>query len=144
MTTTPINPLDFSSTQGISQSFGQAASNAMNGDDFMLLLLAQLKHQNPMEPMNDNELMAQFTQLNSLNELQNIGQALKDLANSDKLPQASNLIGKQVEVASADGQGVVGVVSGVSLVNDQIMLSLGDQELPLDDLISVTEVEQAE
>ena len=144
MTTTPIDLQNFSSTQAINQTRGQVASKAMDGDDFMLLLLAQLKHQNPMEPMNDNELMAQFTQLNSLSELKNISKALQDLAKSDKLPQASNLIGKQVEVAGADGQKVVGVVSGVSLVNDQIMLSIGDRELPLDDLISVTEVEQAE
>lgn len=144
MTTNPINPLNFYSSQATNQTLGQAASNDMQGDDFMLLLLAQLKHQNPMEPMNDNELMAQFTQLNSLSELQNISQSLQDLANSDKLPQAANLIGKQVEIGSADGQNIVGVVSGVSLVNDQIMLSLGDQELPLDDLVSVTDMEQPE
>ena len=133
-TTTPIT-----STQAISQPRGGTASNAMDGDDFMLLLLTQLKHQNPMEPMNDKELMAQFTQLNSLEELKSINKALQDLSGSDKLPQASNLIGRQVEVAGSDGENIVGIVSGVSLINDQIMLSVGNQELPLDNLLSVAE-----
>lgn len=127
------------STSGLS-----SASNAMDSDDFMLLLLAQLTNQNPMEPMDDNELMTQFTQLNSLQELQNISATLSELLTSESLLKASSLIGKQIEAYDTSGEIISGEVTGVSFDQGQIMLTLGDQEIPLDNLLSVASVESEE
>ncbi len=46
---------------------------------FMKMLLAQLRHQNPLEPMDDKEMIGQMTQLNSLQELQKINSTLQTL-----------------------------------------------------------------
>lgn len=54
----------------------------MGGDEFMTILLAQMRHQNPLEPMDDKELISQMTSLNSLSELQKINATLMMLVQS--------------------------------------------------------------
>jgi flagellar basal-body rod modification protein FlgD len=49
------------------------------GSEFMQILLAQLRNQNPMQPMDDNQLIGQMAQLNSLQELQKISTTLDGL-----------------------------------------------------------------
>jgi flagellar basal-body rod modification protein FlgD len=66
-----------------------SASGGLSGFDanaFMAILLAQLRNQNPLEPMDDKELVAQMTQLNSLEELKKISSGIDTLI---KLMQAS-------------------------------------------------------
>jgi hypothetical protein len=41
-------------------------------EDFLTLLVTQLKYQDPLEPMNEREMVAQLCQLQSLAELQQI------------------------------------------------------------------------
>lgn len=54
---------------------------AMDGGEFMMILLTQLRNQNPLEPMDDKELISQMAQLNSLQELQKINASLSTLVN---------------------------------------------------------------
>ena len=43
-----------------------AKSNELDSSQFMQILLVQLTHQNPLEPIDNAEMMSQFSQLNSL------------------------------------------------------------------------------
>ncbi len=137
MTILPTPSVDLASAGGLTQMSGSASMPNMNGNEFMMLLLAQLKNQNPLEPLNDQDLMAQFTQLNSLQELQYISAALQSFASSNQLTGATSLIGKTVEYSSDEGEVQSGVVTGVSMLNDQIMLWLGEECIPLFAVISV-------
>jgi flagellar basal-body rod modification protein FlgD len=56
-----------------------ASVPGVDGSAFMEVLLAQLRHQNPLEPMDDKELIGQMAQLNSLQELQKINATLVTL-----------------------------------------------------------------
>ena len=70
-------------------SASPSATSALSGFDanaFMAILLAQLRNQNPLEPMDDKELIAQMTQLNSLEELKKISAGIDTLI---KLSQAA-------------------------------------------------------
>ncbi len=63
-------------------SASQNTTSALNGFDanaFMAILLAQLRNQNPLEPMNDKDLVAQSSQLNSLEELKKISAGIDTL-----------------------------------------------------------------
>jgi len=71
-----------SSPSTTSQAATQSASSALNGFDsnaFMAILLVQLRNQNPLEPMNDKDLIAQMAQLNSLEELKKISAGIETL-----------------------------------------------------------------
>jgi flagellar basal-body rod modification protein FlgD len=114
----------------------------MDNGGFMSLLLAQLRNQNPLEPMQDKDMMAQFTQLNSLQELQKMESMFEQMSTSNQLGNAAGLIGKSVKVAGDDGEDITGVVTGVTFSGGKIMLNLGDKQVPLDSLISVTAGDQ--
>jgi flagellar basal-body rod modification protein FlgD len=111
--------------------------NFMDGTQFMQLLLAQLRNQNPLEPLEDREMMGQLTQLNSLQELQKINQSIQDLASANQLGDAAGLIGKTVQFSNGEEETSSGVVTGISLVEGQVMLWVGERSFPLTSLIAI-------
>lgn len=116
-------------------------STGYGSNEFMLMLLAQLRHQNPMEPMKDNEMMAQFTQLNSLQELQSIKQMMTQFTNRNQVSSAADLIGKVILAADAEGT-IEGRVDGFSIVSGQVYLQVGEYSVPLSALVAVKEAPQ--
>ena len=64
-------------------AYAQAASSlgatSLDSTQFMQLLLAQMRNQNPLEPMNDKEMISQLAQLNSMQTLQKISSSLDKL-----------------------------------------------------------------
>ncbi|MBI1749402.1 MAG: hypothetical protein HY234_08170 [Acidobacteria bacterium] len=52
-------------------------SNQLNGDAFMKLLVAQLKAQDPFEPLKPTEFMGQLVQFNTLDQLIRIRKAVE-------------------------------------------------------------------
>jgi len=122
-----------SNTSGVQAStFGGFDSGA-----FMKLLLAELQHQNPLEPMDDKDMMAQMTQLNSLSELQGIKSAMDNMVVSNEFIYASSLIGKTVKADFGHGKIIEGAVTGLTQVNGSLMLQVEDTEVPIS---AITEV----
>jgi len=64
----------------------------MGKHDFLMLLIAQLRHQNPLEPQNDQDFGAQLAQFSQLEQLENMNQSMALMA----LQQSYGLIGKFV------------------------------------------------
>jgi flagellar basal-body rod modification protein FlgD len=115
-------------------------TNSLDESDFMVMLVAQLKNQNPMEPMDDKALMGQVTQLNSLHELQAISAQLKTLATSSQTSYAASLIGKQVKTYKTGEEPVEGQVTAMEIIDGDVILTIGDKTALLS---SVTEVKEA-
>lgn len=108
------------------------------GSQFMQLLLAQLRNQNPLDPVNDKEFMTQLTQVNSMQELQKINATLSSLVKADGLSEAAGLIGRHVRAGAGEsGQARSGLVTAVTLVGDRVMLSVGGEQVALSDVIAV-------
>ena len=103
----------------------------------MQILMAQLTHQNPLEPMDNSEMMTQFSQLNSLQELREIHTGMDKLAASNQVIYLASLIGKSVKVNRPDGNVLVGVVSEVITEKDNPQLLVGNEKVALEDVIEV-------
>jgi flagellar basal-body rod modification protein FlgD len=76
-------------------------------DDFLNLMVVQLKNQDPLNPMDNNEFIAQTTQFSSLEQLINMNESIKNLTESlanntsnEKLYNAANYIGKEAKYFS--------------------------------------------
>ena len=79
-------------------------SDKMDKDAFMKLMLAQMKNQDPTNPLKSHEMAAQLAQFSSLEQLQNINTTLGELQKGQKPQesfQALNFIGKGVSGDSA-------------------------------------------
>jgi flagellar basal-body rod modification protein FlgD len=96
------------------QSIPKAAKNVMGKDDFMRLLMTQLRNQDPLNPMDHKEMATNLAQFGSLEQLQNIGtgiQGMKNSFNDGRKMDVLNYIGKKVqatgnEVNLMEGQAV--------------------------------------
>lgn len=75
------------------------SDKSMGRDDFLNLLVVQLKNQDPMDPMESAEFSAQLAQFSSLEQLTNLNNGVEKLLyqqSSTTSTQAVNFIGKSV------------------------------------------------
>ncbi|MBV1787719.1 flagellar hook capping protein [Marinobacterium sp. D7] len=89
---------------------------AVSQEDFLKVLLAQLQFQDPLEPLDNNEFIAQFAQLTNLEQTQQFNEKLDTLLSLQNAGQAINLLGRSVE-AAIDSGSIVGEVTSVSFSN---------------------------
>lgn len=111
--------------------------DALGKDDFMKLLLAQLQHQDPLKPMDDQQFVAQVAQFNALEQMQSVNKTLTAVLDAQRLTEASGLIGKTVEATGSDGKAITGAVTGVSVVKGMTKLHLGEKIVDLDKVTKV-------
>ena len=71
------------------------ATNDLGKDAFLKLLIAELSNQDPLNPMEDREFIAQMAQFSSLEQMQNMNKTLESMAEANKF-SAVSYIGKAV------------------------------------------------
>lgn len=81
------------------------ANNNLGKDDFLKLLITQLTHQDPTQPMEDREFIAQMAQFSTLEQMTNMNESFTTLSNMLASNQAMGLLGKTVEII--DGETVI-------------------------------------
>ena len=87
----------------------KATGGALTGskDEFLKLFMAQLEHQDPLDPKNGADMVAQLAQFSSVEQAQQTNQHLIDLANAQSSTSSaslSNLVGRDCNVAAGDFQ----------------------------------------
>ncbi len=98
-----ISSVSSSSTPALPASAGQT----LGKNDFIKLLITQMRNQDPLNPLDQNQFLAQTAQFSSLESLQNIGTQLTDLktmAQGQSLTQGASLLGKSATAMGRDVQ----------------------------------------
>ncbi|KHF39775.1 flagellar hook assembly protein FlgD [Halalkalibacter okhensis] len=78
----------------------QTGQGILGKDDFLKILITQLQNQDPANPMDDREFIAQMAQFSSLEQMTNMNQAMQKfvtMQTTQNLVQHSELIGKKVQ-----------------------------------------------
>jgi flagellar basal-body rod modification protein FlgD len=104
-------------------------SENLGKEDFLKLLIAQLTHQDPTEPMKDTEFVAQLATYSGLEQQMNMNKNLETLIASNNASTAANaigLIGMVVGFTNADGQLQTGQVAFLDIVGGEVNLVLFD------------------
>jgi len=114
-----------------------AASTASSMDNFMLMMLAQLTNQNPLEPMKDSDMLSQYAQLNSVQELQSIQSLMDQVASANQTGYAASLIGKTITANPANGDPISGVVTGITMDSGKIYVHVGDQKALVSEIVEI-------
>ena len=91
----------------------KTAGGEMGKDEFLKILITQLSHQDPTQPMQDKEFIAQMAQFSSLEQMTNVSAEISKVAALLTKGQAVSLLGRMVEVV-AGSQVVEGTVDEVS------------------------------
>jgi flagellar basal-body rod modification protein FlgD len=90
------------------------SNGALGKDAFLKLLVAQLQHQDPMNPMNDSEFMGQMASFSTLEQVTNLAAANQKIAGSLTSTSAVGLIGRTVTYTDESDQIHTGVVEKVT------------------------------
>jgi flagellar basal-body rod modification protein FlgD len=116
---------------------------ALGKDDFLKLLVAQLQHQDPMQPTDNAEYMGQLAQFSTLEQITNVGEEMKRMRASSQVDQAVAMIGKSVGYTTPEGTTATGVVDAVEIVDGEIHLRVGQADITPADVTSVRSVTQS-
>lgn len=110
---------DFSSAQSAGQvGDPNAGFNDLNTNDFLSLLLEELQNQDPLNPMDNAEMIQQIGLIREIGATDTLTNTLTDLSHSQELVTASNLIGQTVNGLSDDSTNVNGTVDRVTVSTD--------------------------
>lgn len=85
-----------------SQGQQRVGSSDIGKDGFLQLLLAQLKHQDPMNPVDNTEFLAQQAQFTQIEKLDQLNSSINK---ANAISQAGTMIGKNIEYVVLDSNG---------------------------------------
>jgi len=123
---------------------GDSAKTNTNSDldKDAFLLVTQLQYQDPLNPTDDKQFIAQMAQFSSLEQMQNLN------SNSSKM-LAYSLMNKVVQAevsdeATGDTETVTGTVDGITTEEGKTYLHVDGKDVSVDDITTITDISQAQ
>ena len=101
----------------------ESKASQLDKDDFLKLLVTQLRYQNPLEPMDNNEYIAQLAQFSSLEQMQNLTLQVANLSALSTIGKSASAIVEQSEIEGV----ITGIAFNEGAVN--LIIDTGDYEV---------------
>ncbi len=139
-----INPTTTASSGGATTPTGTRPGSSLGKDDFLKLLVTQLQHQDPLNPMDDMQFMQQMAQFSTLEQITNVGTEIQRLSFAGQLSQGVGLIGRTVTYEDADKSLVTGVAERVEMEGAKITVVVDGKQVKPDSIRSVSGVASTE
>lgn len=121
---------------------GQVDSKALDQQDFLKIMIEQMRQQNPLEPQDNSQFFAQIAQFDTLDTMREIATALNSLTAVSELANASALVGRTVTAYIDLGpdpvtglprppQVVEGPVTRITFDENGPVVHIGDVPVPM-------------
>ncbi|HAC92653.1 MAG TPA: flagellar biosynthesis protein FlgD [Planctomycetaceae bacterium] len=110
-----------SSTSGGNTSSSNVKGNDLRDvdlDQFLGLLITELQNQDPLNPMDNAQMLTQISTIREIGSTNQLTETLGNFAVGQELAMASNLIGKKVSGLDKDAKEIQGVVERVAVQTD--------------------------
>ena len=136
---------------GVAQSAPSGSTTTGNGlgvstsastsdkDMFLQLLVAQMKYQDPMNPTDSAEFLAQSAQFTALEKMQLVADQTGMLLGAQMAFGANGMVGRTVTYTLEDGTEGTGVVHGVTFGDKGPVLDVDGVEVPVSSVVTVTD-----
>ncbi len=112
MTVVAASPVASPSAQSsTASSSAAAATNSLNYNDFLTLLMAEMKNQDPTQPMDPAQMVSQLATVSEVGQAVQTNTNLASLLTATSLTQAESLIGKTITSSDGAASGQVASVS---------------------------------
>lgn len=143
-----------SSVSGTNNTSGSTSTGTTTGNDlrnvdlnqFLTLLVTEMQNQDPLNPMDNSQLLTQISQIREIGSTNQLTETLSSLATGQGLTMASGLIGKTVSALGDDAKEITGVVDKVSVITDDkdkskrtVKVHIGDSTV---DINNIREINQ--
>ena len=127
-----------SSTLPQAPTAGTSSTAQMDKDLFLKLMVTQLKNQDPMNPQDSAEFLAQTAQFTSLEKLEAVATQSSQALAAQMAFGASSLAGRTVTYVGEDGTTeTTGKVDAVRFAAAGPMLSVGGVDVPIANVVTV-------
>ena len=142
------------SIPGVSSSSSSQSGSGLTGndlsdvdlDEFLGLLITELQNQDPLDPMDNGEMLTQISQIREIGSTNQLTATLSTLAIGQELTMASGMIGKQVTALDNNANNVKGVVDRVSVQTDEedpsirkVSVHIGDSVVDINNIREILE-----
>ncbi|MDP7421258.1 MAG: flagellar hook capping FlgD N-terminal domain-containing protein [bacterium] len=150
----PVTGVTSTGVETPTDLFSSGIDNSMGKDDFLHLLITELRYQDPLEPMDNQDFIAQMAQFSSLEQMTNVNtnlQLLMEAQQAATTASAISMLGKQVNAAipvevetetgelEEDWELISGSVDSIGFEDGVPILSVAGQEVTIDQIVSITE-----
>lgn len=133
--TVRINP--YAAYQSNTAEGTREVKKELGKDEFLKILAAQFRGQNPLEPLKDTEFIAQMAQFSTLEQLQNIAAKLDVFEEDLVWNQYLALLGKELYALTTDDEFVEGVVTGITFKDGRFLFQIDGRDYDIAAIISV-------
>lgn len=106
-------------------------------DQFMSILVNELKNQNPFEPMNNVDFMNQMIGLQSLDAFSKLTDSLDQFQQLTNLSSASSFIGKVVVAKDVRNNDISGIVTSARIEDSRVFVIVDGNQIPLENIVEV-------
>lgn len=118
------------------------AATGLGKDDFLNLLVTSLRYQDPSEPLSTSELMAQTTQLSTMEQLTELTRLSQDAFHLQMRTSATSLVGKEVTYVNGEGVRATGVVDSVDFATTPPGAVIGSVVVPMNQIATVGQADR--
>lgn len=111
--------------------------NELGAETFLKLLIAELQNQDPLNPMENSEMVQQLNQIYQLQANMKLVDAFEALGMTQNVASAMSLLGKTVQGLAESGQKVTGQVDRVTFADGVTQLHIGSEVVLLKNVLEV-------
>ncbi len=123
-------------TQTTGGSKGSSVQN-LDMDHFLKLMIAELQNQDPLNPLENHQLLEQIGQIREVGATDSLTKTLDAVLLGQNVSSASNLIGKEVRALNDKGSNVEGTVERVTIIDGAPTLHIGQEQVKLSNVSEI-------
>jgi flagellar basal-body rod modification protein FlgD len=113
-------------------------------DQFLNLLVAQLRNQDPLDPVKQHDFLQQLAQFSTLEQIENLNQNFdrqisvqEDLYRLQNLTYATDLIGRGIDYVGHDQEEKAGVLSKVEIKDGGMLFTVGNDKITVEQILQI-------
>ena len=118
-----------------SSSLGGSAQVSQN--QFLQLMVTQLKSQDPLSPTDNGQMLAQLAQFSTLSGMEKLNTSFSEMLTLQEVSQGTGLIGKKISYTKSNGSAASGTVASVGMTNGSLNLNIGSDSVTLSQITGV-------
>jgi len=105
--------------------------------DFLKLMITEMQNQDPLNPMDNAQLLSQLGEMQSINASRQLSDTLQGIRLGQNLTSATSLINRQIVALDDAGEEVIGVVERVTVNDGEPSLVVGDSTVKVSNVREV-------
>ncbi len=122
----------------LAERLANGPSQELDQDAFLMLMMEQLKQQDPTNPMDNSQMLQQQAAFTQISELQKMNSALSQ---NNMISQAASLVGKEVTIMNPDDPTttITGIATSANFSSNTATVTVNGKEYPLGLVMSMAE-----